>query len=73
MTSVSIGPRQLALLTAIVDEYCGSNGLPAGSERERVALIVLKLFEEGHASPEELKLKLIQAMLQDELDRHAPS
>lgn len=60
MTSRGIvTPRQLAMLTDALDEFCRENGIRRGSpEHEEASLRVMALFERGISSAEDLARQL---------------
>ena len=58
--SIVVEPEQLAILTAVVEAYCKENGIdPTSDEREEVARLVMRLFCQGIATAEELRIMLL--------------
>lgn len=41
-------PRQVAMLTRVLDAYCSDHGIPDGLDREAAGVKILTLFNGGH-------------------------
>ena len=55
-----VDPRQLAALTAALDDVCRSAGLESGSpECDDAAGFVMRLYWDGHRTSDELKAALL--------------
>jgi len=59
----TVSPEQLATMTEAFDSHCLEHGIVDETDRNNTALLVMRLFEGGTNSVEELKA---------ELNRHRP-
>jgi hypothetical protein len=60
--SGTLDPGQLAIITAVLDDYCRRAGIAdPSSERDLLARLAIDLFVKGVRSPGELKQALAQS------------
>lgn len=53
-------PGQLAVITAVLDDYCLAEDIGAAAERDKLARKAMDLYSEGIRSPGELRRALAQ-------------
>jgi len=56
--SAYANPRQLRVLTSILDDYCRARSIPAGEEREDTGRLLMMLFGQGWRKMDDLKAVL---------------
>jgi len=53
-----VNPKQLALLKVVLDDYCAANGVTAEQDRDEIAASILRLFDRGLFSTEQITAAL---------------
>ncbi len=59
--------KQRQILTTVVDDICRDAGIERGSpERKDAASLVMRLYWQGHRTPDELRFALYNAMSREQ-------
>jgi hypothetical protein len=54
-------PRQLRVLTSMLDDHCRAHSIPAGEEREETGRLLMLLFSQGWRRIDELRAVLARS------------
>jgi hypothetical protein len=51
-------PKQLRMMSKVLDEYCSAHGIKDAEESEDIGLVILDLFNTGHRTADEIRAGL---------------